>query len=531
MQPLTCRMKEFIRPFERRLALQELRALTGGRIVPLDGDDATALTFAITEPCNADTLRATLAYWYSVGDTTDGLTNQLRSEATSLVARNAMPDEQFMDTVRSLVPFSLPNRRCLRYATHGLHEYRGKFFPQLVRALMNVANLRDGAVVLDSMCGSGTTLVEAKLSGKRAYGLDINPLSVFVSNVKCESLALRPSGLMRAYDNLRAWLDTPSYPERGRTASLSDHDQSYLVRWFDLHCLRELDQIDAAIRRLPSRALRDFYLVCLSNILRRVSWQKNEDLRVRRQENSPAPGESVKGFLEEALRSTKVVASFLVEREASQMYGHHVQQADARHAKKAFPHLSGFVDAVITSPPYATALPYIDTDRLSLIYLGLSSRKAHRTLDSEMIGNREVSGRDRNRYWAHYEEHKKLLPAPTRSMIERIDDLNRNSTAGFRRKNLSALLAKYFFDMREAMQQTLALLKPGGTMFLVIGNNRTLAGGQRIDISTADHLSNLAQDIGFRLASTTPMDMLVSRDIFSRNAMPSEQILRLDKPQ
>ena len=27
-----------------------------------------------------------------------------------------------------LVPSTLPNKRCLRYATHGLHEYRGKFF-------------------------------------------------------------------------------------------------------------------------------------------------------------------------------------------------------------------------------------------------------------------------------------------------------------------------------------------------------------------------------------------------------------------
>ena len=93
-------------------------------------------------------------------------------------------------------PTRLPNKRCLRDAIHGLHEYRGKFFPQLVRALMNVARLPENAVVLDPMCGSGTTLVEARLSGRRCFGIDMNPPSVFVSDVKCEALALRPSALV-----------------------------------------------------------------------------------------------------------------------------------------------------------------------------------------------------------------------------------------------------------------------------------------------------------------------------------------------
>ena len=97
------------------------------------------------------------------------------------IARNGAAAGALPKTVRMLVPSTLPNKRCLRYATHGLHEYRGKFFPQLVRALMNIARLPEDAVVLDPMCGSGTTLVEARLSGRRSYGLDMNPLSVFVT--------------------------------------------------------------------------------------------------------------------------------------------------------------------------------------------------------------------------------------------------------------------------------------------------------------------------------------------------------------
>ena len=197
MSGLTCRMKEYIRPFERRLALQELRALAGGPVVPVDGDDATASIFSVSRVNDAGTLRGALAYWHSVGDDADGLTTQLRGEATLAAARNGAGLEELPKAIRMLVPSKLPNKRCLRYATHGLHEYRGKFFPQLVRALANIARLPEDAVILDPMCGSGTTLVEARLSGRKGYGLDMNPLSVFVTDVKCRALSLRPAALAR----------------------------------------------------------------------------------------------------------------------------------------------------------------------------------------------------------------------------------------------------------------------------------------------------------------------------------------------
>ena len=530
MEVLTCRMKEYIQPFERRLALQELRALTGAPAVPVDGDDTTALTFKVIESSDADTLRGELAYWRSVGGDADGLTVQLRSEATSLIARHGVMTDQLLEAVRTLVPSSLPNKRCLRYATHGLHEYRGKFFPQLVRALINVAKLPKNAVVLDPMCGSGTTLVEARLSGRKCYGLDMNPLSVFISHVKCETLTLQASALVAAYDTLRGELDESSHRGRGHSAHLSDQDRCYLERWFDPRTLGELDRAEAAIRRLPTSLLRNFYHVCLSNILRGISWQKNDDLRVRREVISLASGETIRRFLTEALRSTRTVAAFLAERGSTSTHVHLVRQADARRAVDALPGLVGRVDAVITSPPYATALPYIDTDRLSLIYLGLLPRDGHRALDTLMIGNREVTTRRRAEYWEFYEEHKELLPPTTRSLIDRIDRLNKNGSVGFRRRNLSALLSRYFFDMRETMQQTYALLRPGGNMFLVIGNNRTTAGGEAVEIRTADHLGKMAEGLDFRMVGSLSMDMLVSRDIFRKNAMPSEQILRLQKP-
>lgn len=528
MDELTCKIKEYIQPFERQLALQELEALTGVSPVPKDGDDTNALTFSIARTVDADLLRESLTYWRTVAD---GLTVQLRSEATSLVAMNGAPVKELTKRVSSLVPLKLPKKRCLRYATHGLHEYRGKFFPQLVSALVNVARLPENAIVLDPMCGSGTTLVEALLSAKRCYGLDMNPLSAFVASVKCEALTLRDSDLVEAYDRLLEEIEEQPDAQNTRTAQLSADDRKYLARWFDQTVLAELDCLESAIRRLPARRLRDFYYVCLSNILRSVSWQKNDDLRVRREITDSAPGTTTARFLCEALRSTKTVAAFLAERGPMPAGGHFVRAADARRAAKELPQLLGKVDAVITSPPYATALPYVDTDRLNLIYLGLLPRQDHRGLDMMMIGNREVTTRGRAEYWNSYQANRALLPQQTQLLVERIDRLNRATAVGFRRRNLSALLSKYFFDMRTTLQQAFALLRPGAPMFLVIGNNRTVAGGEPIEIRTADHLSAIAENIGFQPADKLSMDMLASRDIFRKNAMRSEYIVRLDKPQ
>ena len=528
MNGLTCSMKPYIQPFERQLALQELQALASGPVVPVDGDSATARIFSIAPENDAPALRKTLAYWQSVGDPANGLTAQLRGEATLGISRNGATAP-----LLSPAPLRLPNKRCLRYATHGLHEYRGKFFPQLVCALMNIAQLPKDAIVLDPMCGSGTTLVEARLSGRKSYGLDMNPLSVFVADVKCRALSLRPAALTSAFSDLQGMLSAPMFPHResGRLSELAESDRNYLKRWFAPQTLKELDCIEAAIRELPAKALRKFYRVCLSNILRGVSWQKNDDLRVRREATELAAGETLARFLKEAARSTRTVAAFLAERRPEKIGRYAVREADVRQAANALSNLVGEVDAIITSPPYATALPYIDTDRLSLIYLGLLAHRSHRMRDGLMIGNREITTSKRTEFWAFFEERKSLLPRKTRALIGRIDRLNKAGNAGFRRRNLSALLAKYFFDMREAMQQALSLLKPGGTMFLIVGNNRTTAGGQLIEIRTAEHLAAIAGDLGLQIADDMAMDMLVSRDVFRKNAMLSEQILRLEKPQ
>jgi site-specific DNA-methyltransferase (cytosine-N4-specific) len=115
------------------------------------------------------------------------------------------------------------------------------------------------------------------------------------------------------------------------------------------------------------------------------------------------------------------------------------------------------------------------------------------------------------------------------AVIDRIHRLNESSEAGFRRRNLPALLARYFLDMRQVFQNITALLKPGASAYVVIGNNHTIAGGQHVDIETDRLLGVIGQSVGLTLEQTIPMEMLISRDIFKKNAVASETILCFHK--
>ena len=50
---------------------------------------------------------------------------------------------------------------------------------------LNLAALTEkGDTICDIFCGSGTALVESRLSGRNSYGIDLNPLAAFLAKAK-----------------------------------------------------------------------------------------------------------------------------------------------------------------------------------------------------------------------------------------------------------------------------------------------------------------------------------------------------------
>lgn len=83
------------------------------------------------------------------------------------------------------------------YATHGLFPYRGKFHPQMIRALINIMQVKPGELLLDPMMGSGTSLIESAIMGIPSYGVDISPFCAFMAQAKLDGLILDLSILRR----------------------------------------------------------------------------------------------------------------------------------------------------------------------------------------------------------------------------------------------------------------------------------------------------------------------------------------------
>jgi DNA modification methylase len=80
-------------------------------------------------------------------------------------------------TPETTTVWSFPDRG--DWATH-VGNYRGNWSPYIPRNLI-LRYTAPGELVLDQMAGSGTTLVECKLLGRRAVAVDINPDAVMVA--------------------------------------------------------------------------------------------------------------------------------------------------------------------------------------------------------------------------------------------------------------------------------------------------------------------------------------------------------------
>ena len=218
------------------------------------------------------------------------------------------------------------------YATHGLFPYRGKFHPQLIKAIMNIIGLKKGDIVLDPMTGSATTNVEASLIGIDSLGFDMNPFAVFMAKVKIDALSMTiqqleelQSKAVSAFEKLNLRDTQKKIAEPTHTSDPREVvDPLLLLCYFDAlgysHRVKT-KKIDALFPIVLDR-----YVSALSNFV------------------------SVRDELGLKLGSAKV------------------QQFDARSLEPKVE--SSSVDGIITSPPYSFAIDYLKGDSAQLEYLG-----------------------------------------------------------------------------------------------------------------------------------------------------------------
>lgn len=246
-----------------------------------------------------------------------------------------------------------------QYLTHWIYPYKGKFHPQMIRALLNIIGLRHGDTVLDPFIGSGTTAVEAQLLGINCVGIDISPLCVLQSRVKTESIAVLPEIIKWKEEMIK-----------GIRPSL-----------FNL----EGKANDDTLSFLHDERVKNFYkmakLVAISDNARRGRNFPNAFLR----------------NLEMMIASVSDYAD-IVKRLHLKLGKMDIKIGDSR----SLPLDKESIDGVVTSPPYSIALDYVANDAHSLKELGYDLSE----IREEFIGLR---GKGQTRIDLYNEDLKKSL--------------------------------------------------------------------------------------------------------------------------
>ncbi len=489
--------------YEQRLSELELRALGATEL------DATSDGVSFEHETPQD-LPGRLTYFVAVveADGTRTLCAQREEELAHLAGRGRV------------------QRQATRFGVHGFHEYKGKFNPQLARALINAIE-PDAEVIIDPFVGSGTTLVEALRLQRDARGRDRSPIAAFMASVKTESL-LAPdpealaAQLLAVSDAVGAALKLGQDYGRSKAVSwLTPKAHDFLGDWFTAPALAGLTQgLDAHADR-DSLACR-LSLLALSSILRDVSLQEPQDLRVRRRPE---------GFIAPSLRDAYLEkVDRLVEALSELEPGTGTSACDVRlgnaHDDDLFDQADGR-RLILTSPPYATALPYIDTDRLSIVALGLVTPQKLRTLEAGLTGSREWSTPERQRWWQALRENSEGLPTHVTTLLRKITLANEAAQAGFRRAAVPPLLYRYFAQMRGSLTSWARHLRSGEKAVVVVGRNRTGPAGAQVAIDTPTLLGWCAEQVGFEVADQHVLETWPRFGLHAANAVQGEDALVL----
>lgn len=261
--------------------------------------------------------------------------------------------------------------------THAFHSYPARMHPLLVRQCFS---LMDGDV-LDPFCGSGTVLVEAMRAGRRAVGVDINPLAVRIAEVKTAKMnaSAREAFLVFA----ESIAERSEERVRTRVPVRADLPREEIA-WYSPHTLKELAGLLEEIRNVEDPRLVRFFEVVFSSLLVKFSKQR---------------ADTANAMVEKRIRKGLPTEFFLRKcRELAQRWAELEEEADksapeprarvgdVKRLSTALP--KGFAaDLVITSPPYGGTYDYVDHHKRRYPWLGLDTR----AFEKEEIGARRRS--------------------------------------------------------------------------------------------------------------------------------------------
>ena len=359
--------------------------------------------------------------------------------------------------------------------THVLHTYPAMFIPQVARRLL-LTYTKKGDTVCDIFCGSGTTLVESKLSGRHSYGIDLNPLAIFL--VKVKTTPLDPEGITAEYERVL---------QRFReldTTSLTLPEFKNIDFWFKDTVIVSLAKMKKAIMEIEDEGRRNFFLAIFSEVVRKSSNAKKGEFKLVRMK-----GDTLKSFtpnvlelfMKKALVNIKGMAHFYTNVDAKSRTN--IILGDSSRDNGI---TTGSVDCILTSPPYGdsrTTVAYGQFSRLSSQWIDLFDEPNMASgVDTDLLGGRSMS-------MLEHDLSSEYLVESLEKIVKKDEKRGKE-------------VLSFYMGLNDCLKQSYKILKSGGYFCIVIGNRQV----KQVRIPTDFIITELAQTIGF-----------TCEDVFVRN--------------
>ena len=376
-----------------------------------------------------------------------------------------------------------------RYS-HLIHSYPAKLLCHIPFFFLQTDYFcPTNGIVLDPFCGTGTVMLEANISGRNAKGADANPLACLISRVKTTYIK---------NEDLQKTLGT--IISRAKRCNTNDYlELPSISRWFSKSTILQLWHLECAIKNVKDIKHQDFFMMCLSNLVKKVSYADPSisvpvKLNPERFIQKPERMESIK-FKLKTLENIDVYDKFenicqlninridTLENIYSNGITSEIISNDARFlakkdgSKEVLQDKS--IDLILTSPPYAGAQKYIRSSWLNLYWLGTKNREDIRLLDKQNIGREDY----------HKAEIYRIV-----TNIKAADDIL-NSLYNEGKNERAFIVGNYLNEMKSAIDESIRVLKTGGFMIIVIGNNTVC--GRPFD--TQDYLTTYIISKGLTL--------------------------------
>ena len=352
--------------------------------------------------------------------------------------------------------------------THGIHTYPAMFIPQVARRLLENYSRR-GETICDIFCGSGTALVESELLGRNAYGIDLNPLAIFLA--KAKTTPIDPSALTREYFKLIARI------EKTKNRTLAIPNFNNIDFWFKEKVAIQLAKIKKNILEIKDKNIRDYFLVSFSETVRLSSNTKNGEFKLVRMKKDKLENYNpdVLGiFKKKTEANIKGMADFCKDADEKARIKIIYGDSSKNNGTK-----DNSIDCIVTSPPYGdsrTTVAYGQFSRLSAQWIDIfeDPNKAS-GVDNELLGGKAAKTLE------HLLDSKYLKDSLNK--IAKIDEKRAKDVLSF------------YLGLNDCLKQAYKILKSKKYFCLVIGNRLV----KQVRIPTDFIIAELGEKIGFTL--------------------------------